>query len=417
MKKQILTGVESFEKVIEGDYFYIDKTLFIKELLENRGENTLITRPSRFGKTLNMSMLKSFFDITMDSNALFSGLSIMEHTGIVEKHLNKYPVIFLTLKNVELATYTDFMEKIRILVSAIYLQNLYICENDGLNKFKKKDFFRYCSKAATEAELRYALYFLTECLYTYHKKRVIILLDEYDAPISNAMAKGYYDKMFEFLIGFLGSAFKSNDFLEFGVLTGVQRISRESLASGFSNPLECGIMDNEFSTCFGLTEDEVKSACETYELSDKLSEVKTWYDGYKFGRQDMYNLWSIACYLKNKEFGEYWVNTGSISILQDAFYKGEDFLRNDIEGLLAGSPVMMHLSDGITYPIRYADSDVFWTLLLNAGYLKPCRTKGKQRSKSSRSGKTSKTDEFGAELVNKEVKTMFSSYAKKWFFD
>ena len=400
MKKQILVGAESFEEIIEGNYFYVDKTLFIKELLENRGKVTLITRPRRFGKTLNMSMLRSFFDINRDSKALFDGLGIMEHEKIAEKYLNKYPVFFLTLKNVELADYENSIERIKSLVSNLYRQNLYLYESDRLDEQQKKKFYRYYSEEATEQEMQTALYFLTECLHTYHQKRVIVLLDEYDAPITYALMEGYYDEMIRFMRGFLGSVFKSNDYLEFGVLTGVQRISKESLFSSFNNPLICGIMDKEFTDCFGFTEEEVKAACEVYCEEDRYGEVKTWYDGYRFGGRDMYNPWSITMYLSSQELDNYWVNTGSVSILQDVFYKGDDKLRDDLAGLLTGAPIEMSLEDGITYPIKYVKSDTFWSLFLYAGYIKPCN--------GAKAGK------FKAELVNMEVRNIFTRYSERW---
>ena len=409
MSKQILTGADSFEKIIEGDYFYVDKTLFIKELLENRGEVTLITRPRRFGKTLNMSMLKSFFDIGAPSpdtpaaggKALFDGLKIMEYGDIVEKHMNKYPVVFLTLKNVESATFNGSVEGLKLLVSAVYQQNLYLYESERLSERQRCMFNAFFLRNATEEELKSALLLLAECLYTYHKKRVIILLDEYDAPLTYAFMKGYYQDMVEFMRGFLGSVFKSNEYLEFGVLTGVQRIAREGLVSGFNNPKVCGIMSKKFSGCFGFTEDEVKDACEMYGLGGKFDEVKRWYDGYRFGSRDMYNPWSITGYLDEREFGEYWVNTGSVAIFRDIYNKGDVSLKNDVAGLITGAPVMMSMHDGITYPIEYSNSNAFWTLLLNAGYLKPC------------SG--AKGDRFGAELVNMEIRNLFSRYAKEWF--
>jgi len=234
--KRILTGTESFEKLIEGDYFYVDKTMFIKELLENKGEVTLITRPRRFGKTLNMSMLKSFFDVRSDNKTMFGSLNIMRHKDIVEKRMNKYPVVSFTMKNVELLTYKESIETIRILVSELYQQNLYVYESDRLNAQQKKRFHKYFSEEATDAEMRLSLSFLTQCLYAYHQKRAIILMDEYDAPIANALQEGYYQDMIKFMRSFMGSAFKSNDYLEFGVLTGVQRVSKEGMVSSFNNP-------------------------------------------------------------------------------------------------------------------------------------------------------------------------------------
>jgi hypothetical protein len=295
----------------------------------------------------------------MDSKTLFDGLKIMEHKDIVEKYLNKYPVVFLTLKNVELDTCKSSIERIKFLVSAIYQQNLYLYESNKLNERQKELFYSLFLRKATEEELQSALLFLTECLYTYHKKRVIVLLDEYDAPITNALMKGYYQEMIEFMRGFLGSVFKTNNYLEFGVLTGVQRISRESLVSCFNNPKVCGIMDMEFAICYGFTEEEVKDACVVYEKSDNYEEIKRWYDGYRFGEQDMYNPWSIVQYLSRGRFENYWINTGSVQILQDVFYKGDSNLKNGLAGLLTGAPVMMRLEDGITYPIKYVHSNTF----------------------------------------------------------
>ena len=401
MKKQIVAGVESFEKTVNGNYFYIDKTLFIKELLENRGEVTLITRPRRFGKTMNMSMLKSFFDVSIDSKVLFEGLEISKHGGIVSKHMNKYPVVSLTLKDVEGNTHDNAIESIRGLISEVYLENMLLYESDRLNELQKKQFYRYCSKESTETELKAALKFLTACMQAYHGKRVIVLIDEYDTPIDTSVRYGYYEDMIRFMRGFLGSAFKTNDCLEFGVLTGVQRISKESLVSSFNNPKVCGVMDKDFATCFGFTEEEVKTACALYGAGGRFSEVKRLYDGYRFGGKDIYNPWSISRHLDSQEFDNYWVNTGSVGILRDVFFKGDDSLRNDMAGLLTGSPVMMSLEEGITYPIKYARSDEFWTMLLNAGYIKPCNG--------------AKSERFAAELVNMEISSVFARYARNWF--
>ena len=401
MRKRILTGAESFEELVENGYFYVDKTLFIKELLENKGKATLITRPRRFGKTMNMSMLRSFFDVRADSRALFDGLKITGHKDICDSHMNKYPVVFVTLKNVENDTYEDSLESIRDLVSEICQEKMYLYRSDDLDEFKKKQFYRLCAKESTVTELKSALKFLTACLHAHHKKRVIVLLDEYDAPLNNAAIEGFYDRMLKFMRGFMGSVFKTNDYLEFGVLTGIQRIARESLVSSFNNPKVCGIMNEKFATCFGFTEDEVKDACGMYGLDDTYLEVKRWYDGYRFGGRDMYNPWSITGYLDEKKFDVYWANTGSMAIFQNVYADGDLQLRDDMAGLITGAPVMMSLEGGITYPVDYESSDAFWTMMLNAGYVKPL------------SG--AKTDRFGAELVNTEIKLLFSRYAKKWF--
>ena len=253
MKKRVFIGAESFEDIIEGNYYYIDKTMFIKELLENMGKTTLITRPRRFGKTLNMDTLECFFDITRDSRSLFDGLKIMEQKDIVEKYMNKYPVISLTLKSVELPTYEESIARIKYIVSGIYQDNLYLFDKGNLKEWQKELFHSLLIRKSTEEELQNSLVFLTEGLKTYHGKRVIVLLDEYDAPITNALMEGYYQEMISFMRSFLGNVFKTNKHLEFGVLTGVQRISSESLVSSFNNPKVRGIMDKEFATCFGFT--------------------------------------------------------------------------------------------------------------------------------------------------------------------
>jgi len=400
VKKQVLIGAESFEEIIEGDYFYIDKTLFIKELFDNKGKVTLITRPRRFGKTLNMSMLRSFFDVQRDSRSLFEGLAITKYSDIIKKHQNNYPVISLTLKNLDFNSYEKTILGIKNLIADLYRLNLYLCDGDKMNEFTVNDYKRYCSKEVDETDLTSALRFLTECFHTYHDKRVIILLDEYDTPIDSAERHGYYNEMIEFMRGFLGNVFKTNDFLEFGVLTGVQRISKEGLFSSFNNPKVCGVLDNEFATSFGFTDEEVKATCETYDLSDKYIDVKNWYDGYRIGRHDMYNPWSITMYLQRQTIENYWVNTGLVQVLRDVFHKGDDRLRNDLAGLLTGSPITMALSDHTTYPIEYVSSNTFWTLLLRAGYLKPSNG--------------AKENWFEAELVNMEVKDTFTHYATEW---
>ena len=402
MRKQVLVGMEFFDRIIEGNYFYIDKTMFIKELLENRGEATLITRPRRFGKTLNMSMLKCFFDAGKDSRHLFDRLKIMEHKDIVEKHQGKYPVVFMTLKDVELSTFDNSLVKLNFLISSLYKQHLYILDHDRIDENDKEKFMLYRSGKATAAELESALIFLMECLHGYYGRKAVVLIDEYDAPINNALQEGFYSEMVKFMRGFLGSAFKSSGFLEFGVLTGVQRISREALVSGFNNPKVCGVANDAFADCYGFTEDEVRLACEQYGYGGRFCDVKRWYDGYRFGQAgDIYNPWSITNFLCEGKLRNYWANTGGMSVLEDVFFKGSLSLKDDIAGLLTGIPVKMEYDDHIVYPIPYDSDDAFWSLMLNAGYLKPCDG--------------SAEGSFYAELVNREVKDTFARCIRLWF--
>ena len=400
MKKQILIGTDCFDELIENNFFYVDKTLFIKELLEKRGKATLITRPRRFGKTMNMWMLDTFFDIRRDTKHLFEGLKIMEHEDIINKYLNKFPTIFLSLKGVEEPTYNEVIGNVKSMISEIFQNNMYLLESDKLNDIQKQKFLKFCEEKENVSELKKSLKFLTECLYIYHQKRTIVLFDEYDVPLDNANNEGFYPKMIKFMRGFMGQLFKSNKYLEFGVLTGCIRISKEGLFSSFNNPVIRGLMDKDFSTCFGFTEEEVKESCKLYDLENKYDEVKKWYNGYRFGGIEMYNPWSIANYLQTKEFDIYWVNTGSTNTLQEMFYKGDENLRNDLAGLLTDIPIQMSLEDTFTYPIDNVSSNKFWSLFLYAGYIKPCN--------GAKKGK------FYAELVNYEIKHVFSNYAEQW---
>ena len=403
MGKHILTGEEFFDKIIESDGFYVDKTLFIKELLEKRGAVTLITRPRRFGKSLNMNTLKCFFDIGLDSRHLFEGLKIMEHSEIVEKHMNKYPVLFFSLKDIKEPSFEKFINSLRILVSEIFQEYMYLSEDESLNLYQKKYFHDYCDKTSTEEELKKALSFLTNCLYAHHKKRVIVLLDEYDTPINNSLMTGYYADMIGFMSGFMGSVFKSNKYLEFGVLTGVQRIAQEGLMSCFNNPKVFGIMDEIFATAFGFTSDEVKDACRMYGLKDEYNEVERWYNGYRIGGHDIFNPWSIVSYLEEKKLLDFWTLTGGVNILADIFSKGTPELKDDFAGLLTGKPIKMIYNDRILYPFLYKRNNVFWSMLFNTGYLKPCvGAEGR---------------EFYAELVNQEIKNFFKNCVKDWFED
>ena len=402
-KKQIMIGVDDFEELISENLFYVDKTLFIKEFIESKGKVTLITRPRRFGKTLNMNMLKYFFDIKKDNRALFDGLKIMEHKRIMDKYCGKHPVIYMTLKDDLGNKFKESLEEVSLLMANICQSYLFIYESDCLDKFKKELFYKFCAKEANKKELQNSLKFVAECLYIYYGKKAVILIDEYDAPLNNAVMSGYYEKMIKFMREFLGRAFKSNEFLEFGVLTGVQRISKESMVSGFNNPKICGIFEKTFATSYGFTEDEVKEICETYGYGDQFEEVEKWYNGYRFGGHDIYNPWSIVALIDSGEFRNHWANTGSMDFFKELFDKGTDTLKNEIAGLMTGIPFKMKYDERITYPVLYSNNKVFWSLLLNAGYVKPC------------AGST--LDKLWVELVNKEVRNIFSDCIDSWFHE
>ena len=299
MKKVLPIGIESFDKLFDWDCYYVDKTLLIKELIDRRCEVTLITRPRRFGKTLALSMLSRFFDITRDSREMFSNLDIMEHGDIVGKHMNKYPVIFLSLKDVVSPNHEGALEKMADVISALYREKSYLVDGERAHPTDTLLHERYSSLKATSGQLELSLLHLSRMLHSYHKKRVIVLLDEYDAPIDNAEAKGFYGDMIEFMRGFMGSTLKSNDHLEFAVVTGVQRIAQEGLFSKLNNPKVYGILNSKYSSQFGFTEEEVADMCKEYDAGNTMDEIRAFYDGYRFGDKDMYNPWSILNYLSS----------------------------------------------------------------------------------------------------------------------
>ena len=403
MKKSLPIGIDLFEDMITEDYFYIDKTLFIKEILDFKSKVTLITRPRRFGKTLNMSMLKCFLDIHQEQRELFAGFKIMQYQDIVETYQNKHPVIFLSLKSIKEPTYEESMISCGKLISKLYYECQYIYDSGILYEGQKNDFSNITMKEANPTELKYSLKELMGYLYAYHKKKVIIIIDEYDAPIDNAEMKGFYPEMVEFMRGFLGDALKTNEYLEFGVVTGVQRIAKEGLFSDLNNLSICSILDEVFTESFGFTEEEVYAACKYYDMQDDMKEIKAFYDGYLFGKKEIYNPWSILNYLKMKKLNAYWINTASMGILKNIFAKGNYELKVAMEGLLMDEPVKMRIGNHITYPIRYQKSNAIWTLLLNAGYLKI-------RDILS----DALIPEYTAVLVNNEVKEAFRYCIWEW---
>ncbi|MCL2045874.1 MAG: AAA family ATPase [Oscillospiraceae bacterium] len=301
MQKQIYANSIYFHEIIDDGGFYVDKTLFVKELLENisdtSGITTLISRPKGFGKTMNMSMLRSFFDINRNSMDLFKGLAISEYKDICEEHMNKHPLIYLTFQNMEFDEYPKAITRIKIQVSGVFRQNLRVYESDVLSEEQKDKFYSYYQRNSTDEELQVSLQFLAECLYAYHKKPAIILLDAYDCPLESAETFGYYQDYAKYLDGFFASIFKGNEYLKFGVLAGVHDTFAKELVNSFDNLRVFGTSENSFATYFGFTEDEVKAACETYQKDETFDENNNWYDVHNIGGQNIFNPSNIAMYL------------------------------------------------------------------------------------------------------------------------
>ena len=370
-RKNIPLGVEDFREIREKDGYYVDKTGLIIDIIKTRlAKVKLITRPRRFGKTLNLSMLRYFFDIegAERNRSLFNGLEI-EKTPYME-HFAAYPVISLTLKGLKSATPEDMRSYMRQLMADVFRKYKFLIASD---KLVDTDLYRYNKiLAEEEPNLAKALFYLCELLYTHYGKKVIVLMDEYDAPVISAYVRGYYEEAVDFFRDFMSNTFKTNDYLEMGIITGVSRISRESIFSDMNNVEIYSVLSDTFSERFGFTSDEVSDILDAYGYADKKDEVRRYYDGYRFGKHgasgfDIYNPLSILKYADSGHLEPYWVNTASDDLIRNVALKDLPRFMEVSENLLQGVPVEGVIEEGITF--QGLDSiDSLWTLLLYAGY-------------------------------------------------
>ena len=373
--KPIAIGTDDFKEIIESNSLFIDKTLFIKELIDDTSKVLLFPRPRRFGKSLNMSMLKYYFDINLNSKYLFKGLNISKCSKLYLDEMNKYPVVSLTLKECKKATYEEFLMSFKTLISNLYYNYQFLLDSP-LIKEVDKEYFKRCVNEEEEKQLSLALAKLINMLEIYYKSQVIVLLDEYDAPILEGYLKGYYDNIINFMREVFSSTFKGNLSLKKGVITGILRVSKESMFSGANNIKVYNITDNKYSTYFGFTEEEVKEVLEEYNLSNSFNEVKKWYDGYLFSETTIYNPWSILNYLDDPKntLKVYWANTGGTDLLQDLIYstKGNTNLLETFHTLLEkGSITGIDLDLEMNLPSLNNNPNTVWTLFMLSGYLTP----------------------------------------------
>ena len=407
MNKPLPIGVDNFKKLIDKGYYFVDKSLYIKELLDMQSEVTLITRPRRFGKTLNMSMLKYFFEKTEeDNNYLFKGLKIMNESQKYLDCMGKYPVISLSLKVAKQPTFGMAYDKIVEIISEEFNSHKEVLSADDLLEYEKEKFRNIMEGKGSISDYNTSLKFLAKSLEKYYKKKVIILIDEYDVPLENAFFEGFYKEMVDFIRSLFESALKSNDSLDFAVVTGCLRISKESIFTGLNNLNVCSILDANYREFFGFTEDDVLSICKDYNITDKYSDIKKWYDGYNFSGMEVYNPWSLIKYLndlmldKNKEPLSYWANTSSNSIVRTLIERADKTTKSEIESLMKGECITKELHLDVTYDDLYTTSDSLWNILLLTGYLKV----------------TSYNNEIMClKIPNKEVKYIFKNKIMGWF--
>ena len=417
IKKAIPIGIESYKEMIDRDYYYIDKTRLIVDLLTQKSKVTLFTRPRRFGKTLAQSMLRTFFEEeidadgrAVDNSGYFSGKKIMEAGAQYTGHMGKYPVIFLSMKS---AKQPDFeMAYSRLLTDIVseFERHSYLLEGDVLTPAQKKRYNAVLEQSAGMAEVTFSLKFLSDCLEKYHHQKTIILVDEYDVPLENAYFKGFYKQMVDFMRSLLESALKTNDSLQFAVITGCLRISRESIFTDLNNLKINSVLDESYSEFFGFMQDEIDSLLSFYGIGQKKEEIKEWYNGYLFGGTEVYNPWSILNYVDdivshNTEFPKpYWSNTSSNSIIHELVVKADSSTVQEIERLLAGKAIEKPVHEDITYEDIYQSEDNLWNFLFFTGYLRAA-------------GRSFHSDIIYLKMMipNREIRYIYNNTIQEWF--
>lgn len=409
MARTVGIGIQSFEKLIEGNYFYIDKTSFIKEWWESGDDVTLITRPRRFGKTLNMNMVESFFSVKYaDRGDLFEGLSIWQEERY-RKLQGTYPVISLSFSLVKDTTYESARNKICMILADLYEDHRYLLNGDFLGD-TDREYFRRINVNMDDVDAVMALHKLSKYLYAYYGKKVIILLDEYDTPMQEAYVDGYWDELAAFIRSLFNATFKTNPYLERGIMTGITRVSKESIFSDLNNLEVITMTSCKYAASFGFTEEEVFTALEEYSLGEKKAGVKQWYDGFVFGEyRDIYNPWSILNFLKKQIYDTYWANTSSNSLVKKLLQGGNSLVKTSLETLLKGGSIYCQIDEQIVYN-RLKDNEAsVWSLLVASGYLKVLSYEQMENMETARRPR------YELAITNQEVKRMFFSMIEEWF--
>ncbi len=409
MARTVGIGIQSFEEIIKNDYFYIDKTAMIKEWWENGDAVTLITRPRRFGKTLNMSMIEQFFSVKYAGRGdLFEGLSIWKEEKY-RKLQGTYPVIFLSFADIKESDFMQTRKKICRIVQCIYKSFDFLLESDFLCEEEKQSFRRTAVNSANmeDHEASFSIKALSEYLYRYYGKKVLIVLDEYDTPMQEAYVNGYWDELVFFTRSLFNSTFKTNPWMERGIMTGITRVSKESMFSDLNNLEVVTTTARKYETSFGFTNQEVSDALVEFGLSDRKEEVTSWYDGFTFGKtRGIYNPWSILNFLDKQEFTAYWANTSSNSLAGKLIQEGTPEVKMELEGLLRGNTFCTVLDEQIIFNQLGRKRNAIWSLLLAGGYLKVEHFELKEGQ-----------GHYGLRLTNYEVQVMFREMIEDWFFE
>ena len=406
-KKAVPVGVENFEEIIKENYYYVDKTILIEEMLKNKVPVTLLTRPRRFGKTLNMSMFKYFFDVKNkeENRKLFENLKIFDSKYMSEQ--GKYPVIFISLKDLKADTWEMCLLEIKKVISKIYREFQYITENMDEDE---KEIYNSIKNRKNDIDLNTSLELLSDFLCEYYGKKVILLIDEYDSPIINAFDKGYYNEAINFFQVFYSSVLKTNDSLKYGILTGITRIIKEGIFSGLNNLYVNTILSKDYTEYFGLLESEVTEILDYFDMKYKIEEVRSWYNGYLFGDKQIYNPWSIVNYLREKEIKAYWANVSGNTLLENMLDHAGENVYADLKKFTDGESIEKYISDGTTIKSLLSSNDEIWQLFLYSGYLTKAE---KQREIDVTSDYT---DVYNLKIPNKEIRKYFGNMFLNRFF-
>lgn len=409
MSRTVGIGHQNFETIRREGYFYVDKTDLIREWWESGDSVTLITRPRRFGKTLNMSMLEQFFSVKYAGcGDLFEGLSIWKEERY-RRLQGTYPVIAVSFADVKETSYQDTRKKIGRIIAELYNQSDFLLDSEKLNQ-NEKALFRQISAGVDGGLVTDSLKTLSNYLMQHYGKRVIILLDEYDTPMQEAYVNGYWNEMVSFIRSLFNAAFKTNPYLERAVMTGITRISKESVFSDLNNLEVVTTTSESYADRFGFTEEEVFVALEEYDLQDRKQQVKDWYDGFTFGgKRDIYNPWSIINFLDKKKVGAYWANTSSNSMMGKLLREGSADIKETFERLLRGESIRVEIDEQIVYNQLNVKKNAVWSLLLASGYLKV----KDHETYETEYGEWK--EEYELELTNFEVRVMFRNMVRDWF--
>ena len=411
-KLSIPVGISNFEKIRNGGFYYIDKTGLIAELVRSSAEVTLITRPRRFGKTLGMSMLESFFDIRKDSKKLFDGLEISHQKNLCEKWMNQWPVVFLSLKNVDGIHFSDAYQQLVYEISLLYQQHDNLLKSTALSDRDKFLFKQLQERQAGKTDIMRSLQFLTRLLEQHYGKKVILLIDEYDVPIAKANSHGYYNEMMDVIKGLM-QALKDNPSLHFAVITGCLKIAKEGIFTGTNNFVSDTITNSRLNEYFGFVQHEVDQLLLSADFTDKASAMKEWYDGYHFGTFDVYCPWDVMNYLlelqRNPQASpvSYWKNTSDNAIIRSFIDYAGSSITKKLETLMAGGSILQRVDENLTYDYLHSSEDNLWSLLYLTGYLTKAQT-------------TIDTDELPPGMMelkipNAEIKEIFETTVVRWF--